>query len=327
MAGINFIFYTDFAVFSVFVVLIITEIMGSVLLLLAYDSYKTPVLDYIVPVWEVTGTFGAFWVVVSDIAYPSLLVPVAAIFSFPIMLFLILFVARNSTISFAEFITRRGWLDERKLFKGYALASILVGIVVLVVVTSIFGGIGVDLGASTFSLAAWFSHPEGIIFIVGAVLIMIGLAPVFYRDPGLKRQSLFFTAAGVILSGISYEIFTGWHLSPFFFAPAVLAIMLPVLYYFPSTSIIVGNKAVFIALASVDVFLLNFMAYPTIFGGAISIDSVTTSGPLASSFFPITAAGATLLGFLIFLYALAVYRKGRKPGKPAGKVARTAGRK
>ncbi|MEM0128459.1 MAG: hypothetical protein QXO03_05190 [Thermoplasmatales archaeon] len=317
MDSINLIFYTDFAIFSVFVTLVITELMGSILLLLNYERYKSPVLSYIVPVWEVTGTFGAFWVVASDVAYPSLLIPVALIFSFPIMTFLILFVARNATISFAEFITKKGWLDEKKLFKGYAIASLLMGTVVLVVLAAIIGGNGVDLSNLTFSTFYWIMHLDDIIFIIGAIFLLIGLAPIFYNDSSLKNESLIFLLIGIIVSTISFEMFKNWHLTPYIAIPDILAILIYVLYYSGSTRKIIANKAVFIALVSSASFLLNFMAYPTILGGAIYVDSITNKGPIAASFFPITALGAALLAVLILLYALAVHKRSAISKEPS----------
>ncbi|MEL9914796.1 MAG: hypothetical protein QW078_02385 [Thermoplasmatales archaeon] len=313
MVNINLIFYTDFAIFSVFVTLVITELMGSVLLLIAYDKYKAAVLSYVVPVWEVTGTFGAFWVVASDLAYPSILIPVALIFSFPILLFLILFVARNTTISFAEFITKKKWLDEKKLYKGYAIASILMSTVVLVVLSVIISGNGINLSNLTFSAYSWIVHIDNIIFIAGAILLVIGLAPIFYNDLSLKNASVIFLIIGVIVSTISFEMFKNWHLTPYVVIPDILAVLLYFLYYLPSTRKVVTNKAVFIALVSIATFLLNFMAYPTILGGAIKVDSITNTGPIAQSFFPITALGSIVLAVMIFLYATAVRRRGALP--------------
>ena len=103
-----------FAVFAIFASLLITEIMGSVVLLLFWKQAKSKVLEYIVPIWEVTGTFAAFLVVMGDFAYPSLLVPIASIFAPLLTVFLILFVARNASLAFAEFIIKRKWLDKVK---------------------------------------------------------------------------------------------------------------------------------------------------------------------------------------------------------------------
>ena len=141
----NFIFEVNYAVFAIFAALLITEVMGSVVLLLFWNKAKTPVLEYIIPIWEVTGTFGAFWVVTGDFAYPSLLIPVASIYAPLLSVFLILLVARNISIAFGEFIIKREWLDEIKLYKTYAISTLILGITVLVLLSSLVSGAGVDL--------------------------------------------------------------------------------------------------------------------------------------------------------------------------------------
>ncbi len=62
--------------------MIITELMGSILLLLNCKKYREPVLEYVVPVWEITGTFWAFWVVTADFAYPPILYNVKNVAAF-----------------------------------------------------------------------------------------------------------------------------------------------------------------------------------------------------------------------------------------------------
>ena len=64
----NLIFETNYAIFSIFASLLITEIIGAIVILLFYDAAKSKVLEYAVPIWEVTGTFAAFWVVTSSCA-------------------------------------------------------------------------------------------------------------------------------------------------------------------------------------------------------------------------------------------------------------------
>ncbi len=198
----------NFAAFAIFASLLTTEIMGSVLLLLFWDATKSKVLSYVVPIWEVTGTFGAFWVVTGDFAFPALLAPVAAIFGALLTVFLILFVARNASIVFAEFITKRKWLDEKKLYQLYSLSTLLLGVVVLILMSTLVSGKGVDLKAGTFSLADWIYSPGSLPFVIGAFLIGIGLAPVFYslnpfgnlsfRSPVSESSSLFFPSTFIL---------------------------------------------------------------------------------------------------------------------------------
>ncbi len=309
MLTINILFGINYAVFAVFAVLVITEMMGSVLMLVAWDSVKGKVLDYVVPVWEVTGTFGAFWVVASDFAYPRILIPLASIFSAAIAIFLILFVARNSTIVFAEFIKKRGWLDEKKLYTGYSLSTLLLGLVVLVIITGIIGGNGIDFRNLTFSVSSWAGNATSWLFIIGALLMAIGLAPVFYDLAPLKKLVFPFTIAGLVVSVVSLYLFRHGSL-PFLVAiPIILALLVPVLYYLPSAVKIVTNKVFFIALVSADIFSLEFMVYPTAFGGNINVDSLISSGPMASAYVAITVVGLVILAVLIALYSIAVHRR------------------
>ncbi|MEM0157059.1 MAG: hypothetical protein QXN26_03210 [Thermoplasmataceae archaeon] len=289
--------------------LVITEMMGSVLMLVAWDAVKGKVLDYVVPVWEVTGTFGAFWVVTSDFAYPSILIPLASIFSAAIAIFLILFVARNSTIVFAEFIKKKGWLDERKLYTGYSLSTLLLGLVVLVIITGIIGGNGIDLSKLTFSVSAWAGNAASWLFIIGALLIAVGLAPVFYDLAPLKKLVVPFTIIGLVVSVVSLDLFKHGSLPLLVIIPIILALLVPVLYYVPNTVKIVTNKVFFIAWASADIFSLEFMVYPTAFGGSINVNSLISTGPMASAYVAITVVGLVILAVLIALYSIAVRRK------------------
>ena len=93
-------------------------------------------IGYSDPIWEITGTFGAFWLVNSYFAYPALLIPFARIFGTLLIVFLIFFVARNSSIAFGESITKRKWLDKKILVQN--LCSFYV----------ICWGLGVDLFVS-----------------------------------------------------------------------------------------------------------------------------------------------------------------------------------
>ena len=317
MLTINLIFYVNFAVFAVFATLLITEIMGSVLLLIAYDAARKKVLEYIVPIWEVTGTFGAFWVVVSDFAYPSILLPAAYIFAVPLMLFLILIVARNSTIVFGEYIIKKRWLDEKKLYIMYSLSTIILGLIVLAILSSIIGGAGIDIAGGTFSFSGWIGSPGSLLFIVGTLLIGLGLAPVFYGIKSFGFLSFPSTISGIFLSLLAYFFYLPSLLTLYIAIPVVLTILVPILYHLKSTSNLVANKLVFVVVATLIIFSLNPLVYPSAFGKSLSVDAVTTSGPMAQAFLLITVVGSILLAVMVAFYLVAVRRSyAAGAGKP-----------
>ena len=299
----NVVFEIYFAVFAIFASLLITELMGAVVLLLFWKQAKSKVLDYIVPIWEVTGTFAALVVVTGDFAYPTLLVPVASIFAPLLTVFLILIVARNASIVFAEFIIKRKWLDNKKLFKLYAVSTLVLGITVLIILSSLISGAGVNFSQETFSLVAWLSSPGSILFVVGTLGIGIGVAPVFFSLQSMKKLVIPLTGAGIGVSVLAYYLYSPSFVSVLMLIPIALTLLAGVLFLISKkTAAIVTNKAIFITVLSIVIFSLQFLVYPSAIGGAISIDAVTTSSSLTSAYLGITAVGGTMLAILLGFY-------------------------
>lgn len=307
----NLIFEINYAVFAIFASLLITEIMGSVLLLLFYDATRAKVLEYIVPIWEVTGTFAAFWVVTGDFAYPSLLIPVATVFGALLIVFLILLVGRNTSIVFGEFIIKKKWLDAKKLYQGYAVATLLLGITVLILLSSLVSGKGITALTSSFSLGNWIASPGSLVFLVGTVAICVGLAPVFFGLKPLRVKYFPITLVGIAISVVAYYLYSSALMSYLIAVPIVLTIAAGLLFISDRTAPIVTNKAVFITLLSIIIFSLQPMIYPSFAGQSISIDAVTTSGAMASMFCAITAGGGALLAIMLGLYIVIVTQSKR----------------
>lgn len=328
MSTINWLFEVNFAIFSVFLVLFVTELMGGILLLIAYDATKAKVLPYIVPIWEVTGTFAAFWVVTADFAYPSMLIPVATLLAGPILVFLFLFVVRNSAISFAELILqRKGWFNERRLYKLYGLATVAIGLVVIMVLSAIVSGAGVTLSTLTFSLGAWVTSSGSLLYVVGVLFIALGLAPVFYNIEPLRRWTFPLTAIGVGIEAAALDLYSTSFLSGYFLIPAVLTVLAALLYEFRATAPIVSNKLLFALLGTVIVFSQSYLVYPTFFNGALSVDAHTTTGPMVGAYYVLSAVGVVLVGLLMAFYMVAAWRSARTPtpteppSPPAGRAA------
>lgn len=311
MLTINFIFFINFFVFGIFASLLITELMGSVLLLLFWNSARSRVLEYIIPIWEVTGTFGAFWVVITDFAYPGILIPASKLYAVAFMLFLILFVARNASIVFGEYIIKKRWLDDRKLYKTYAVSTLALGIVALTIFSSIITGSGVNISGGYFSITEWITDPGSILFILGALLIGVGLAPVFFDLGTFRKITVPVTAVGVTLSVLSYYLSSASLISPLIAIPVILTVLVPVLYTYTPFSGLVSNKLVFSVVSTIILFSLSPLVYPTAFGKSLEVDAVTTSGPMAQAFMIITLVGGIILAVMIFIYLLAVRKSAR----------------
>jgi len=297
--------------------------MGAVLLLFFYKDTKSSVLEYVVPIWEVTGTFGAFWVVTSYFAYPKLLIPVATLFAPMLIIFLILFVARNSSIVFGEFIKKRRWLDEIKLYRVYGGSTLLLGVIVLVLLSALVSGKGIDLSTSTFSIGNWISSPGSLVFEVGTLVLGVGLAPAFFGLKSLRMKGLCLTVLGVAISIGAFYLYSPSLVSPFIIIPSALTILAALLFLYDKSVPIVTNKAVFITLLAIIIFSLQFLIYPNVLGQTLSIDSITTTGPVVSEFIAISVVGGVLTAIMTSFYVLIVWRQ-KNMNREAQKAASAA---
>lgn len=311
----NLIFETNYAAFSIFAALLLTEVISAVVLLLFYDAAKGKVLAYVVPIWEVTGTFAAFWVVTGDMAYPSLLMPLATIFGALLTIFLLTLVARNATIVFGEFIIKRRWLDAKKLYKGYALSTLLLGITALVLVSALVSGAGVLSNANPLlmplNFMAWASKAGSWLFLSGTLLIGVGVAPIFFDIRPLAKKFFPLALLGVIVSIVSYYSYSVSLVTSYIILPSVLTLAISLLYFWNKTTRFVANKAIFIATLSIVIFSLQPLIYPKILGQVLSIDALTTTGPMVSAFYETTLIGGAILALMLLVYVWTVLRHNR----------------
>jgi hypothetical protein len=138
--------------------------------------------------------------------------------------------------------------------------------------------------------------------VIGTLVIGVGVAPVFYSLSAMKKAVLPVTASGIALSVLSYYLYSPSFVSVWMLIPVALTLVAGVLFMSDKTAAIVSNKAIFIAVLGAIIFSLQFLVYPSVVGGAIPVDAVTTSGPMASAYLTITAVGGVILAIMLGLY-------------------------
>ena len=305
----NYTFYLVFAIFSVFIALFLTEAMGAFQLLFNWENSNKKVVSYITPIWEITGTFAAFWVVASDFAFPRIIIPVASIYAGEIMVFLILFIARNATFVVGEFVSSKGIMTKKNMFKAYSIVTLFIGFIAILVVEGIIGNDGLSIAHLSFSPAAWFTNPVSYLLILSAIFLIAGLSYIFYGE-GNRGRSTLFTVLGVIFGGISFYLLNSAVVSDLLASPMVIILILVVLTYIKKLPLLLKSRAFVIIWIALDIFTLNFLVYPTAFKGMIYVSSITASGPMDTAFFTITVFGLLLLAFLFAIYGKAVQNAG-----------------
>ena len=98
-------YFINYGIFSAMLSLLLLETGASMLVLLDYRKYIETVLKYIVPIWEINGTFIAFYVVNLEATYPYMVKLIGTIYVAPVLAGLIIFMAHNAYLAYSEYVS------------------------------------------------------------------------------------------------------------------------------------------------------------------------------------------------------------------------------
>ena len=291
-----------------------TELMAASAILFKYRESERKVFRYLVPIWEVTGTFFVFYVVNLEALIPSALPLIAYSFISYILLFLILYVLRNASIISAEYIWKNRQINRRFLYSIYAAITFVLGAMILVIYTAFISGRGIDYSRMTFSLSAFASFLPDDGFIIGSAILLFGLGSIFYGLDVRRFLPPVVIIAGMVIAGISF-VYLGNLNDPYVLAvPVILTILVPVLWLSGKTRAIVQNKIVFQGLMAVSVFFLAYSQYPDLMGKSLNILSLLNNNAMQTQVFYTTVIGGIILLLLTLMYFDVAFRKEERNG-------------
>ena len=304
----------NLAIFAMLFALLSTELMAASAILLKYRESERKVFRYLVPIWEVTGTFFVFYVVNLEALIPSALPLIAYSFISYILLFLILYVLRNASIISAEYIWKNRQINRRFLYSIYAAITFVLGAMILVIYTAFISGRGIDYSRMTFSLSAFASFLPDDGFIIGSAILLFGLGSIFYGLDVKRFLPPVVIIAGMVIAGVSF-VYLGNMNNPYVLAvPVILTILVPVLWLSGKTRTIVQNKIIFQGLMAVSVFFLAYSQYPDLMGKSLNILSLLNNNAMQTQVFYTTVIGGIILLLLTLMYFDVAFRKEERNG-------------
>lgn len=302
-------------IFSMFFAMISSELMAASSMLFRYSESTKKVIPFIVPIWEITGTFFVFYAVNMESLVPDVLPLLAYAFIDYILIFLILYVGRNSAIILAEFIWKNRYISRKTLYRIYSIITYLLGTIILIVYTALISGKGVNYAATTFNFAAFVGYLPDDTFIIGSAILLFGLASVFYGLNVNRFLPLIVVVAGLVLAGVSFLDLHDISSPYFLIVPIILTLLAPIMYIFPSMKKIVSNKIVFQGLLAITSFFLIYSLYPWLLGKTLSINSLLNTSVMMEQIFYATIVGGAILAVLTYVFFRVAYSK-RNPAKP-----------
>ncbi len=300
----NAVFGLNFLIMSIMLALFITESMGAMLFIFHYNGSKSRVSPYVIPIWELTGTFIAFWVVTSDFAYPSILIPAAYIYAVPLLILLIAFIGRNAFIIFGEFI-KKGRFSDRSMYSIFSVFECLFCLVFVIFASSVVTGGGVVLAKLAFNTGKWASTPGDVLFVIGAIVLMYGFSFIFYGLENYMRISMVASYLGIVLELVAvvwiHASISAVPFSPVLAITIIIGVLAPILFYYRPTRKIIENKVVFLTLLTISIYPFYSLVYPKFFGGTLPVSDFLTNTAMSIAYFYITLGGGILL-ILMLIY-------------------------
>ncbi|MCL5007509.1 MAG: hypothetical protein M1164_02410 [Candidatus Marsarchaeota archaeon] len=306
----NMIYLLNHAIFAAFLSLITVEVGISVLGLAGYREYWKRMKPYLMPMWEINGTFAVFYVVAFEAMYPQLLTLVGTAYIAPALVAGLFFILRNAFLSYSEYIGSEK--HEKRLVSVYGISTVIVAVLAISILTSAVSGTGVSVPLQSISIAA-FANAFNILAILSIVLISIFCVKALFGFRGNAVLDIGIVALGILgmmigaYVGPSYLLFS--LRSNLDFALFVFEL----LFLFVVAVLHASEKrlARFLVLPWLFSAILAFTVfqYPYLFGMEVNMLAYTASGTVSGYVILITVAGGLMLAAsLLFLLYMSMRR-------------------
>ncbi|MCW1301975.1 MAG: hypothetical protein OH316_02475, partial [Candidatus Parvarchaeota archaeon] len=278
----------NYTILAVLFTFLLVEGMSAVSLI--YDRKSLPAVKrYLDPIWGIVGTFAVFFVVNSEVLYPQILPNIDYLYVFPILLATFLFIARNVSLVFSEYIWKDSKFSQLTLARIYSLVTILIFVILLTIFISIISGTGVNSALTSFSAVSFLSNYYDLLFILGVVLVVFGMTFVFYKLERLKALSPVTSAAGLLLLFFSMRGL-GIFFNYISYMLAVIIVLISIIYFLTGK---MRRELIFIVFF-LSVLSINLLNYGKVFG-THDLQAYLNNSAVSSASFIVTIIGGFIL--------------------------------
>jgi len=304
----------NYFIFSIFFTLFVLEVGIALILLLEYEKYKDNLKRFLMPLWEVTGTFAIFYIVNLEAVVPSLLLLIGTIFVVPLLVAAIFFILRNAFLSYSEYMGDK--ISEQRYLHVYAISTIIVAFIVISVLDSGISGIAINASSYSINLLMMFVNPFNILMFLGIALLAVFIAAAFFRIREYKLFSILCAVLGIIAIAIAVHSSLNYLFDSAFntglpYLLGLLALLAVSLFMHYN-----GNK--YAKYISVLWFFLAvnffcFMQGSYILGGTVNTNNYVATGAMAFYINVVTIiGGAILAASLIYMVYISYMKKAPK---------------
>lgn len=300
----NTLYFLNWLIFSAFATLFIVEVGIALLALFNYRHYRDEIRKYLLPIWEVDGTFAGLYLVNFEITYPALLGLFGQLYIAPLLLAGIFFILRSVFVVYSEYTDSP---DKENLYvKIYAISTLIMVLIAGSVLNSGISGIGVSTQSSTINILQTMLNPFNIMMLIGVLLTALFVVSSCFKVERVYNY-------GIVYLLIAFALFAA---AIYSYVPLIFANLMNKVYLV-GVSLLIGIIAAIMQLRRIryanhitilwlfaSLNLFGAIIYPYIFGNTQItnyIASQEASGPIVW----ITIIGGALvlaaLSYLIYL--------------------------
>lgn len=316
----SMLYALNYLIFAAFMTLFLFEAGIAASLLLFYGRLREPMLKYLMPIWEITGTFAVFYIVNFIASFPRLINVVGHLYIAPLLAAVMFFIVRNAALAYSEYMHTP---SRRTYHYIYAVSTLVVAYIAVAVLSSGISGIGVNASTMHANLAAIMLNPFNVLVFAAVALIGLALAGMFFME-SMHKAYLALAPAGVTLIAAAALLYDGSALASalgpdaWLLAAVIAALAASIALWLAGKRIARYAMLAWLFFA-VDAF--GAFQYPYLFGGSIRITDYLNSAAVGSAATLVTLVGGLFLTIAMVFFVYIVYIK--KPSE--GKTGSTGG--
>ena len=300
-------FFVNYGVLSAFLVLFMIEVGMAFLAAVDYNKFRGVIMPYIVPIWEINGTFAVFYVVNLEATYPSLVPAVGTLFVAPLIFAFVLYAVHNGFLAYSEFIEKKE--PERLFMTIYGFSTLIVAFVAISMLTSSISAIGVSLKTLSITSYTFFLNGFNIMYFIAIFFMVLTITFILFNVKMISKfLPLLFLVIALVFLLVPTYIYTRYIFNNFLHYYLIFIVVLLIfvgsflLYYIEKYRLV--SKTLLILGSYASIMYFGALEYPYFFNGAINASAATVSGPIGVIEGYITIIGCT---FVVTFMSVFVY--------------------
>ena len=295
------LYYLNYAILAAFLSLFIVELGMAVSALAYYGKCRERIRHYVMPLWEITGTFAVFYMMSLVATYPNLIPAVAPLYIAPVAAAALLVVIRNLFLACSEIMGEHRM--ERLAFRVYSVSTIAIGFVLASILGSVVTGSGVGIATGSISILPMLFNGFGVsLFFVMLLLGLFAASALLRDEEGRLLPVAFAVVAPVLMVAMMWAgTVHGMQgiASNLYLVASWAALLAAVVVLYARGSGAAGKLAIPLIFFGIMVFAA--VQNQLVFNGSASLASFMTNAAGAEGILLITTLGG------IFLVAALLY--------------------